>query len=278
MFDRCLGLKQPDKPNIAPDYGTAIHKAVPHCYTGDSDDLTVAKHEFAKCWEAFGYGEGDKKRNTNTAYLSLDNFWDTHNPQNCPYEIIKFPFQAPTGATVHDDEVPFAVDIGGPLVLAGRIDAPIRWKTNQTVWALDYKTAGEISARYFDGFHFCPQACGYTIGLSHLMPDQKVSGMVVEAIRVSASNIESQLNMVFCAEHQLKDFIEFTNNKADEILCCNSSGSWPKHPTGCGPYQMFYQPGRYCEYRKLCDLPNWRDGTQFYEKTEPYHPFELVKE
>ena len=64
------------------------------------------------------------------------------------------------------------------------------------MWALDYKTSSEISARYFENFHRCPQAISYALALAMTI-GRPVTGFIVEAIRSSKKNRENMFNLTF---------------------------------------------------------------------------------
>lgn len=277
LFSRLMGLSQQDSPRIYLDFGTDIHAAVPYCYD-NRNGLETAMEKFSEGWSARKYGEDDKKRNTMRAREMLVDFCETRAPDRCPYKVLPVPSEmtAANADIISPNECPYLIDIGGPLALAGRIDAVVEWNSTGDLWALDYKTASEISARLFTCFHNAPQALAYTLALSVVM-NRRAKGLLVEALRVSPKNTETQVNQTFVLDHQLVSFKSFANRVAEDILRYNESGLWPKKSTGCGPYSMFGQPGFYCEYRDICDSPNWRDMIRYYEKREPFHPFKMAR-
>lgn len=274
LFERLMGLRQPDAPSIAPDYGTDMHRALPFCYEG-SDDCHPAVTEFQRAWDARDYGEDDEKRSTLHAAASITDFAMKHAPDVCPYKILKYPISVKTYDVVSPNEVPFLIDIGGPLPAAGRIDAAVRWNADGSLWALDYKTSREISARYFKNFESSPQACFYTLALSQIA-NERATGLIIEAIRVSKSNVENQLNFTFIQDCEIESLIRLANRKATEMLELNKMKIWPKQLTSCGPYSMFEgQPGRMCQYHSICTDPDWESAAKYYCKTKPFHPFHI---
>lgn len=279
MLSRLMGLELPDRMMIAVDYGSAMHRAFPYCYSGP-DDISRAVAEFTAAWQAYGYDESDEKRNISRAEASLRNFASVRQPGTSPYTVVKLDVPAQTADIISPNEVPFLVDIGGALPLAGRIDTPVMWQGK--LWALDYKTASEISGRYFDNFQFCPQACAYSLALA-MTTERDVEGMIIEAVRVckvtkkGTANDEVQMQPVWIQPHEVESFISLANRKANEIILCNDHQKWPKQCTGCGPYAMFGQPGRVCEFSKICNSPDWRAGARLYSQKEPFHPFKVRK-
>lgn len=273
LFERLMGLVAPDDNTVAPDYGTAMHRALPYCYKGP-DDTKQAVEEFIAAWEKYDYGYQDEKRNPDTAENSLIGFAATHSPNSCPYEVLKYPISAKTADIISPNEIPFLIDIGGELPGAGRIDLAVRWKDTGDIWADDYKTASEISPRYFKCFTAACQPCMYTLALSTIA-GVDVKGMIVEAIRTSKKNVENQIHFVFITQHQLEVFLEFANATAFAMLCCNDSGEWPQHPSNCSPQAMYIAPGRLCPYRSICDYKDWKRQVQYFKRVEPFHPFKV---
>ncbi len=273
MFERQMGLVLPDDNSIAPDYGTVMHRALPYCYNGPAD-VKQAVEEFIAAWNIYNYGYADEKRNPDTAEASLVGFAATHALGSCPYKILNYPINAPTADIISPNEIPFLIDLGGELPGAGRIDLPVRWNDTGDLWASDYKTASEVSPRYFKNFDAACQPCMYTLALS-MIADEQAKGMIVEAIRTSKTKVENQIHFVFITEWQLEVFIEFANKTAVEILKCNDSGEWPQHPSNCAPYAMYIGAGRLCPYRSICNYKNWERQVQYFKKQEPFHPFKV---
>lgn len=273
LFERQLGLKLPDTMMIALDYGTDMHFALPYAYK----DPDIALAIFAERWSKRAYGNEDVKRNIGRAHASLIEFHNCRNEHASPYTIEDFNLTAtlPEEADkISDNEVPFIIDIGGPLALAGRIDTPVKWLDDDSWWALDYKTASEISPRYFNSFENAPQTLAYTLALSHLT-NKHVSGMIIEAIRSSKCKAETSLQLVFVSEIQLKNFIEFANLVAKCIIGCNERMMWPQKCSGCSPYSMFGTVGYPCPYLELCNSSDWEAASRFFIKTKPFHPFNV---
>ena len=273
-MSRKMGLVKKERMMIALDYGTDIHEAVPYMYNRE----TVAKglKIFRDRWEERGYGFKDDKRNIETAERTLENFANQHI-QMCPYEIVQFPdISCPDSDRISENEVAFLIDVGADLCLAGRIDAPVRWKADGSLFALDYKTSSEVSNRFFNNFEGCSQAITYTVALSQLT-NETVRGFIVEAIRTSKKNAECQMHMVFIKEHQIRNYLELVKRTAEEILKCNETGEWEQRCTGCAPYSMFGSPGYLCDYTLACDSPNPHDMFKFYDKKEPFNPFKIER-
>jgi len=195
----------------------------------------------------------------------------------CCYEVVDF--QSPDvvyKGNIDKGEVPYLVNINGPLPLAGRIDMVVRMKDSGQLWCLDFKTSAEISARFWNGFHRSTQVLAYTLALS-VLSGEVCHGLIVEALRTSKTNAESSMGLNFVPHYQLERFRKFANETAAEILDCNDKQYWPRKFSGCATYSMFGQPGYYCDYKKICDATDWTKVLKYYSKEEPFHPFTMLE-
>ncbi len=273
-LSRQLGLESPTRMKIALDYGTDIHAALPYCYTGTPEGLDKAFQTFNAAWDRRPYGGEDVKRNKTTARDSLMGFAENHTPANCQYDILHFDIKATTADIISPNEIPFLIDIGGKLPLAGRIDLPARHRATKTIWCDDYKTSSIITENYFKEFHNSPQAVGYTLALS-MLTKEDVMGMIVEAIRTSKTKIENQMALIFVSNNQVKSFISWAKRTSEQIIYCNEKKQWPKNPSGCAPYSSFGSHGYYCDFKDICDGVDWREMSRFFVTKEPFHPFKV---
>lgn len=274
MFSRLMGLRLPEEVSIAPDFGTCIHRALPYAYDG-ANNLDRAMEEFRAEWTRLGYSDGDDKRNEVRARAMLENFAEQRTVNYRPYNIVNVPISAPTKDIISPNEIPFLLDIGGNLPIAGRIDLMVEWKQSKQLWVDDYKTSSEISARLFDCFKAAPQPCLYTLAGTQIT-GERVVGMIIEALRVSPKNAETQINHIFVSDYELSSMRDFTNRKSDEMLECNKTGCWMKNLSMCSPYGSYGIPGRSCRYKRLCTgSPDWRDTSKMYRRDEPFHPFKI---
>ena len=270
LFSRLMALENVNRNTMAMDYGTDIHEALPYCYSMDTLDQAISI--FKQRWLARGH-EWDSKRNTDVAESLLTEF-AVHHSRMCPYEVVEFPITAPTNTPISKNEIPFLIDVGGPLPFAGRIDAPVRWKSDGTLWALDYKTSVEVSQRLFNNFTNCPQSIGYTLALTNIT-GEKVSGFVLEAIRVSDKNQESQMAITSIKQCQIESFIEQCNHVSRQIIECNEKKEWAMNYSACSPYSQFGSPGYPCDYIDICTNPDKDEMMKFFRKGKRYHPYEI---
>ncbi len=273
-MSRQMGLNSRSRKRLPMDYGTDMHESLPYMYK--REDISTGLQIFTDNWNARGYGITDKARNIDTAHRSLENFANQHI-QLCPYEILNFPnITALDCDRISKNELPFLIDVGADLCLAGRIDAPVEWIADKTLFALDYKTASEVSPRFFKNFDINCQAICYALALSQIT-GRVARGFIVEAIRTSEKRSESQMHMVFVKEHQMLEHIETIKYTAEEILKCNEKQEWPTRYCGCAPYGMFGSPGYMCDFATICDSPDHDAMMKFYEKKEPFSPFKIQK-
>lgn len=270
VFQCLYGFVLPDSQSLILDYGTIMHRVLPYMYSGETKE---ALDVFNSLWIKFGYGEEDEKRNTALSIVRIMDFVNNHTPKNCPYEILKFDFSSPS-ELISENEIPFLIDIGAVYPFCGRIDAGIRHKVLNAKFAYDFKTSAEISPRYFDGFWFSNQAVGYTLALSQLS-GEKIEGIVYEAMRVSKTNIENQIGFCYVSDVNIRKFIEEVQLTCARIEAANDAKVWRQSNSSCSSYAGFGFPCRICEYKTLCDSPNWEDAVKFYHVREPFDPLNL---
>lgn len=275
LFSRLMGLSPRGARSIAPDFGTCIHYGLPFCYSLDTVQLGI--EAFEQAWDEYGYGESDPKRNKKRGKEMLLYFASKRASTSCPYEIIKFSLIAPpTGVKrVNDAEIPFLLDVGCLYPLAGRIDLAIRWKLDGRIWPCDYKTSSELSPRLCESFWNSPQACAYTIAMQRLT-DKDVPGLMIEGLRVSPVNDEIQLYPTHILPHLLENFLSEFERACNEIASYNEEKRWPQTSSGCSSYASYGIPGAECEFKALCNSPDWRTIYPLYQQSEPYHPFEMI--
>jgi len=282
FFERILGLENQDRDRTALDYGTDMHYVFPMCYGAANSDEELAlasdaTEKFEQLRDKRTYDKEDKKHGMEATENRIANFVELHAKGVCPYKIIKFPFTTPEEADViSDNEVPFAIDIGGPLAFLGRIDFPAKLVQTDELFAGDYKTASEISGRLWDAFDLNCQAIGYTLALSHVS-NEKVSGMLIEAIRKSATikKVEVAIHYQYVTDYEIELFIDYLNSTAMDITDFNEIKEWPKKLSGCNTYSTTGFPGGNCPFKLLCKAKDWREMASYYHQAKPFHPFKV---
>jgi hypothetical protein len=283
MLSRLEGVEEKDREKIFLSYGTILHECLPMCYKCSLEEVL---DRFASRWATTTYGEEDPKRNSQTAGLLLENFWNNHHGSTCAYEPLDLNVKTvETVDKVSEGEIPFLIDIGGVYPYAGRIDLPVRLKADGSYWALDFKTSSEVSERFFGGFINHPQTLGYTLALLQLA-NKPINGLIIEAVRVASipkrpSKVPpNQWHPIYVPEHKLHWFMEWAKRLSQHIASCNEHKFWPRNPSACNPYSMFGMPGYTCKYKNICEKPqeNWMDELRWYNTGNPWHPFEIAKE
>lgn len=279
-FSRCprnyfysagCGLRLADRlagGNEAMDFGTAIHVAAPIILAGGSFEEAYAA--FLKVW---GSRTGDEKRNAQTAKMILFTFASAH-PPNGLYVIKKPPKTTlPIVDKISDWEVPFALNIPGlPLPLLGRIDGWCETRMGSELWALEYKTSGEMSGRFFNSFKRNPQTIGYVLAMKAHGFD--IKGIFVECIGVAKTTWKVQTIPITPSAQDFEDFITWAQMRGAEIMACEENGIWPKDISACTTYPQYGQPGYECRFDPLCSVPNWTSMKSFYN-IERHMPFVL---
>jgi hypothetical protein len=254
--------------DTAAHFGTSLGAAIPIILA--TGDLEQAFAVFESTW---GDHVEDEKRNPTTARLVLIDFLRSHpTPGTGLYSIL-----APPESTLRPQElksqweVPFAITIPGlPIPLIGSIDFWSQFRGGE-YFVNEIKTSSEMSTRFFTGFKRNPQGMAYVLGMrAHGIP---VVGYIMELLS-TAKNPKLRTQSIPCrvSDHDLEDFVNWLREMGMRILACEEQGVWPKWPTGCGTYPMFYQPGYFCEYDPMCSVPDWKDMTGFYnvKRHQPY--------
>lgn len=270
LFECLMGLVKPDAKFITLDYGTAMHKALPRMYHGDIQEPMAV---FTEAWSHFNYGDEDARRNMGLTYDRICNFVNEHTSDKCPYEIVHFPFSSPTDL-ISENEVPFLIDIGIPVVAKGRIDAVVKWKADGALWAYDFKTSSELSTRYFASFNLAPQPNLYTIALSQII-QKPVQGLMLEAMGIYKTKAASQVQPVYCPLHHQRLMLEYMKRICNEIMDCCHSGNWPQNLALCHSYSAFGFAGGTCPFIDICDSHDPLKAITFYSTRTPFDPLEV---
>lgn len=256
--------------HVALKFGEAIHAAVPWILA--ENNLNKALNEFKRVW---GNTLGDEKRNETNAKLMLIEYQASHRPGNCLF-TIKAP---PKGDIEISDrvspwEIPWAIDIGLDVPLVGRIDGLCTHRDTNEPFGLEFKTSSEMSTRLAVGFEMNPQITGYTLAL-RTYTGEPVAGVMMDLIAVKKAGPQSMPYPIRVRDHQLQDFLDWARFWGGMILECEKTGDFPRFYTGCNPYSQFGSPGFMCEYKNLCQVPDWTQLKGFYkERTDK--PFDIA--
>ncbi len=254
------------------EYGKAIHCAMPFLQRRDPSGALKA---FTDVWSKSGAPDDDK-RSVNSAASMLAEWYSGRmvSGSTPPYTIIEPPQTAvaPTERR-SEDEFSFLVDLGSELPFYGLLDG--LGVKSESHWVIEYKTTSELATRFLNAFHLNVQIIGYVTAVSILMPQAKVVGTFVEALRVS-KNPYSQCIPVFVEEHEINSFISHYNKTVKRILECLEKGEWEQNFCSCTTYNQYGQPGYTCPYLDLCKTADWRSMLDSY-KVDTKTPFTELK-
>ncbi|KKN02957.1 hypothetical protein LCGC14_1112540 [marine sediment metagenome] len=252
-------------------FGEAMHMAFPIILSGGS--LANANDAFDLLWDT---SLDDKKRNPETAHLILANFMLSHgtNPHTGVakgmYKLVSPPKNTlEISDRVSDYEVPFAIEIGLPVPLVGRIDAMCRHRDSGELWGLEFKTTGgdpygNLSEGFLRAFDKNPQVVGYTMALRQLS-NENVRGTILDATLVSHRKQDNMQYPIYVSDDEIAQFITWAQYYGGVLLAMeekfletNDAKSFPQFFTGCHPYASFGTGGFTCDYKILCDVKDWK--------------------
>ena len=283
-FERCPfkyylqnleGFTRPEGNTVALDYGRIMHLCLPLCYEGSAAN---AIELFNTEWALTNYGNDDKVRNPITAACALRNFASMRSDRLRPYDLVKMPFSSVNKnekEKISDYEVSFCLDIGGALPFVGRIDSPITFRADKSIWPMDYKTSREVSTRLLNSLSESPQAIGYALATSHLF-NIDCKGTAYEVIRSSDKNQEVQFYPSYVKKFQIVEFMASLNDTSSKILEHNEKKNWPRKRTGCDSYSMYGIASYNCQYKLLCSVDNWMYASKYFARKEKFNLFESV--
>jgi hypothetical protein len=282
--------------HIALKFGEAIHAGVGILLgqltnqQANQASLDKAYAKFMTVWEDRDK-HLDEKRNSITARFILLNFMNTHQPGMSLYEILEPPKSTlKVQESVSDYEVPFAIDIGLPVPLVGRIDGLARHRDTKKLVVLEFKTCSQMSDLLFSGFRINPQNLGYALAVRSYgdeLPGYYGLGSLDEVfddfihvpkpLKTKPTVYSSQLIPVHIQDHLLEAFLEWARYHGSRLLEMEQNRSFPRFPSGCHPYAMFGSLGYPCDYMNLCSVPDWTVMKDFYA-VAPHNPYKLAPE
>lgn len=256
----------PKEPAPALSYGIAMHKAFP----------VVLIEGFAAGYEAFksvwDESLADKKRNLVCAKRSLQHFEFVHKDKKSLFTLV----EPPKGdLELEDDtspfEVPYAIDIGLPIPLVGRIDGLVRHRDTGELWGLEFKTTSRLTSNFGAAFEMNTQLLSYALVLNMLV-DEKITGMMVEGMLVSPTKVDGITHLEYIQQHHLNDILLWLQITGQSLLACEEAmteddpgESFPKDFTGCTAYTNFYIPTFRCSYTNLCRAGKWEHAVRLYD-------------
>lgn len=233
----------------------------------------------------------DEKRNSVNAKWILLNFQQRHLPGLSLYEILTPPpSPIPPEDNVSDYEVRFAIDIGLPVPLVGRIDGIARHRDTKKLLAIELKTCSQMTDLLFKGFTLNPQVLGYACALrtmgKSLEEYYSLGGLdetfvdfihVPKPLKTKPTVYDGQLLPISITNHHVEGFLEWARYHGSQWLEFERQGKFPQFYSGCHPYPMFGSLGYPCEFQTLCSVPDWTVMKDLYSKMN-YNPYKLAPE
>lgn len=258
----------PQEESNALLYGTAMHKAVDITVTQGIDAGIKA---FADIWDD---SLADAKRSYARACAQLRHYALTHEKGRSIY----IPLPPPEGNTVTADQSPleisFAIDIGLPIPLTGRIDGWGMHRDTKKFWGREFKTMSRMTSSTFDGLEMNPQILTYALVLRTLT-GKRMEGVMFDTMLIDPKKVDNIVHPVYIQDHHIDDILVWLRYHGELLLACEARGEFPKNFAGCSAYPLFYQTGSHCEYQNLCRAPDWKMMLPYYRIKSEYQPAEL---
>lgn len=229
------GLVSP-KPQTAPAFGGAIHKALDVLYKQvPFSDVDAAVKVFK---DNFQESPTDDKRTHKLGEWIINNYFQKYQSQD--FKVLEV-------------ERSFEIELPNGNKFIGRIDKVIEW--DGVVWIMDHKTTSQLGVTYektlepngqFSGYVYAARQMGY-----------KAAGVVVDAILVAKGLLESSSRgklspllrfMCYRNDRQLQEWLEETVRQHQNIKDCEETGAWPMDGLFNGMCTYYGE----CPYRRLC--------------------------
>jgi hypothetical protein len=272
FYSSGVRLRKPDDTALALHFGSAIHAALGHLT--DGQPLPEAIKLFSSVWEDRD-SLGDTKRNTARATQMLASF--AGHVRNLYRAAPKVELSQELKPRNSSYEVPFAVDIGirrqlpdgsqDMIPLVGWIDQLVISCQDGNECIAEYKTASEISARFFSSFDRSPQLCAYVAAMRIL--GKKIPRCFLTALRVSEKNTETLTTPYNITDSDVDNFLQWARFLGNQIVRFEELQMFPKDISACYPYPQFGSQGYQCNYHNLCHLTqDWTQLKSLFTITE----------
>ena len=230
-------------------FGAGIHHGIPHCYRGDIDSAMI---DFMKDWGSTPEGP---TRSAVRARLMFQSFIAQHIPGMSVYTLIKPPSTIEIDDRISDNEVPFAIDLGLPVPVVGRLDAVCQHRDTNDVWGLEYKTSSEMGTRFISAFNMSPQVHTYTLALRSLGVEAR--GTFVEGLLVAKASTNCVCFPIYLNKAVEEGLIKWYQHHYALLKHYEESGNFPQNFAACNTYSSHGSPGYPCEYESLCSVDDW---------------------
>ncbi len=266
-FQYGLGLRKIGREDTALVYGSAVHYALPACYP-NGGGIDVAMDLFKNVWGDYDLKE-DPKRNTNRVRLMLLDFIYKHKAENSNTTLVPPPPSVDVLEKVSDNEVAFALDVGLPVPVVGRVDAVVTDNLSSHLWGDEYKTSARLGAQFLGGFNLSPQVLTYTMAL-RVLTGKQVDGCIIEGLLSAKTKTETLSHPIWVTTHSMDDIVQWYKYWFKMLLIYETSGSFPKNLSMCTSYDSFGTSGFVCDFQDLCMVDDWRRLESMYEVMPPH--------
>lgn len=268
FYSKC-GVTSPGEPT-ALQYGTAMHMAVDIAIT---EGLEPAMAAFARLWDD---SLKDDKRSLARARSQLQHFIHTHSGDRAIYKPLRPPSQTiELDSETSPFEIPFVIDIGLPIPLAGRLDGWGVHRDTGKFWAREFKTTSRLTGSLLDSLELNPQILSYAL-IARTVTGRAIEGVMFEAMLIDKNKVDNITHPISIQPHMLDDVLVWLQYWGSLLLACEAKGEFPKNFAGCSAYPQFYMPGSTCEYHNLCRVADWRMLADMYEHHEDHRLIPLT--
>ncbi len=287
MYEK-MGLESRESSVTALVYGTAMHKAIPYAIAGDPKR---AFEEFQTEWDE---QLANKTRSLASAQRNLAHCAFTHQ-RGALFDRLELPPEIPgvrrAPESTNDYEIAFAIDVGLPIPIGGRIDGWCKHRDDGTWWGYEFKTTSRLNASFFEGFQMNPQVLTYALVLDTIS-DHKIEGVMVEGMLCHATKVDSMVSPVRIQPHHLEAQRSWLRYYGNLLLACEekyqaayergteygaypAESYFPQNFAGCSPYPWFYMSGFSCDFQPLCLADDFRHIAPMFNIKPPHEFIEL---
>lgn len=277
FYQKC-GIASHDEP-AALHYGTAMHRAIS---VAAMEGLEPAMVAFASVWDE---SLADNKRSLKRARDQLTYFVLTHKGSKSLYKFLPPPT---SDVKLEEDtspyEIPFVIDVGLPVPIAGRLDGWVEHRDTKKRYAYEFKTTSRLTSSLFDSLELNPQLLTYAL-VVRTVTGQPIEGVMFEAMLIDPKKVDNLTHPQSIADHHLDDIVVWLRYYGAHLLDCerryaealvkggdpqDPANFFPKNFAGCSSYPHFYIPGSQCEFSNLCRVERWQNMLPYYS-IKPEH-------
>jgi len=139
-------------------------------------------------------------------------------------------------------EPPFAVHLGGNVILCGRMDGIAEWRNG--VYVFERKTTSRLGITFFEKFELNYQIDGYCLGCMELVG--ACNGAILDIARVAKPTPKMDVDFVRDIVSRTEDELVLAKKNIIEIAYDMQNGPLYQNKDSC---MLYY---RKCQYHDLC--------------------------